>query len=523
MSCTLYHPRAPERTVLRACVARHWPRVREGCEAWHRPLPSFVEREFDSYLRCGILEHGFARVYCAGCGHDRLVAFSCKGRGFCPSCGGRSIHEGAAWLCNRVLPEVRLRHWVLSLPKVLRYVLAYDGALCRAVSGAATREIFHFQRMQARRVLGLRSTRLAHVGALVAVQLLTRPLASGLRPRNRLRRFGPILPSLCCGRMVHALLFDGVYLLDAFGQPAFFELPAPTLAELNHLAVRIAAAVMALLQRRGIWLGEVDDEDPVALRNPALAGMARASIAGNLVFGKAGTKPVRLQDARPWVAPQVERAGKAMGFVLDAEVRVTGHDRLHRERLCRYLLRPPLATIGHRPIGRNRCSRLPGQSPKGRGPEPGQGCTKPWTGGTPSNSRTPDSGPSWALALRAACSAVGPIRQSWRMVGCLAPNARLRRLIVPAPPDAEDGSDDPCGHSVAWEQTTTGRTIRRTWVPIGDLADAGVCHRCAGVPEVCKSHAADRRHHAALPALRPAGRRFASVALRSCFGLMRPD
>ncbi len=35
--------------------------------------------------------------------------------------------------------------------------------------------------------------------------------------------------------------------------------------------------------------------------------------------------------------------GKALGFVLDAEVRVSAWNRLHRERLCRYLLRPPLA------------------------------------------------------------------------------------------------------------------------------------------------------------------------------------
>lgn len=28
---------------------------------------------------------------CAACGLDRLVAFSCKGRGFCPRCGGRRM------------------------------------------------------------------------------------------------------------------------------------------------------------------------------------------------------------------------------------------------------------------------------------------------------------------------------------------------------------------------------------------------------------------------------------------------
>jgi len=53
-----------------------------------------------------------------------LVAFSCKGRGFCPSCGGRRLTERAAHLVDHVLPRVPVRQWVLSLPFELRYQLA---------------------------------------------------------------------------------------------------------------------------------------------------------------------------------------------------------------------------------------------------------------------------------------------------------------------------------------------------------------------------------------------------------------
>ena len=52
-------------------------------------LPQFVKDEFDAFLECGILAHGFLRLRCGDCGHDKLVAFSCKRRGFCPSCGAR--------------------------------------------------------------------------------------------------------------------------------------------------------------------------------------------------------------------------------------------------------------------------------------------------------------------------------------------------------------------------------------------------------------------------------------------------
>ena len=56
--------------------------------------------------RCtsGILAHGFARARCSGCGYDFLVAFSCKGRGACPSCNAKSMDETAAHLVHHVIP-----------------------------------------------------------------------------------------------------------------------------------------------------------------------------------------------------------------------------------------------------------------------------------------------------------------------------------------------------------------------------------------------------------------------------------
>jgi hypothetical protein len=46
-------------------------------------------------LRCEFLAGVFARFHCDGCGVDRLVPFSCKGRAVCPSCGGRRMAERA--------------------------------------------------------------------------------------------------------------------------------------------------------------------------------------------------------------------------------------------------------------------------------------------------------------------------------------------------------------------------------------------------------------------------------------------
>ena len=77
-------------------------------------LPHFVREEFEAYLKCGRVEYGFLRVKCDACRQEKLVAFSCKRRGFCPSCGARRMAETAAHLVEHVLPEQPIRQWVLS-------------------------------------------------------------------------------------------------------------------------------------------------------------------------------------------------------------------------------------------------------------------------------------------------------------------------------------------------------------------------------------------------------------------------
>jgi len=42
---------------------------------------------------------------CPQCGFERLVAWSCKGRGFCPSCGGRRMADTAAHVVDHIVPN----------------------------------------------------------------------------------------------------------------------------------------------------------------------------------------------------------------------------------------------------------------------------------------------------------------------------------------------------------------------------------------------------------------------------------
>src|SRR5262249_33053684 len=86
-----YVPRDPSQTVLYRVVADHLETFLASLDADPdaRGLPAYVERELYDYLQCGVLAHGFLRLGCDTCKHELLLAFSCKRRGFCPSCAGR--------------------------------------------------------------------------------------------------------------------------------------------------------------------------------------------------------------------------------------------------------------------------------------------------------------------------------------------------------------------------------------------------------------------------------------------------
>jgi len=125
-----------------------------------------VAAEFERYLACGILANGFARVRCADCAEEILVAFSCKGRGICPSCTTRRMQSTALYLTDRVLPHAPIRQWVLSLPRWARFLLARDAQLITRTLDVALRAIFAWQRRRARKA----GARAPQTGAVTFVQ-----------------------------------------------------------------------------------------------------------------------------------------------------------------------------------------------------------------------------------------------------------------------------------------------------------------------------------------------------------------
>ena len=106
-----YARRRPERTALYEVVRDNLETLYGAIDdgALEVRLGKHAKKELEAYLECGVLGRGFARLRCGECKESRVVAFACKGRGFCPSCTGRRMCATTANLIEHVLPKVTLR------------------------------------------------------------------------------------------------------------------------------------------------------------------------------------------------------------------------------------------------------------------------------------------------------------------------------------------------------------------------------------------------------------------------------
>ena len=325
-----YSPRRAWESPLYHAVAENLATFLAGRQLRGRPVPFFVVRDFRAFLDCGVPAHGFLRVHCDECGRDRIVPFSCKGRGFCPSCCGRRMAETAARLVDETLPEAPVRQWVLTVPYALRFLMAYDREWIAAVHHVFLNAVF----ASLRRRTGLSSLgRNAKGGAVTFVQ-----------------RFGD---ALNLNVHFHALALDGVYSETEDGTLLFHPAGPPSDDEVARVVERVARRVKGLLARRaeaGAFDAEPDADDLL----PALYG---AAVAGRALSGpRAGLKAVRLCGVDGHVSGEAEPdtprcCAEADGFGLHAGTALPAYDREGVEHLLRYMCRPPVAL--------DRLERLP--------------------------------------------------------------------------------------------------------------------------------------------------------------------
>jgi hypothetical protein len=145
ITCRVYRPRDPRKTPLYGLLESLYERVKGAWEERFERSYGFwrglVDEAVASYLACGLWQAGFARVRCRKCPEEFLVAFSCKRRGVCPSCGAKRAAELAAFLQDEVVEQVGHAQWVFTIPKMLRIYFLHHRELLGALSLAACRTV----------------------------------------------------------------------------------------------------------------------------------------------------------------------------------------------------------------------------------------------------------------------------------------------------------------------------------------------------------------------------------------------
>ena len=136
--------------------------------------------------------------------------------------------DAGTCLVDHVFPRVPVRQWVLSLPLRLRYQLAWDHTLCRAVVGRTMRAILGFLRRRAREE-GVKDGR---SGAVAIVQ-----------------RFGG---ALNLNIHIHAIVLDGVFAMADSGV-RFYPTSPLDAADVVDVLTTVEAYVRGFLARRGLW------------------------------------------------------------------------------------------------------------------------------------------------------------------------------------------------------------------------------------------------------------------------------
>jgi hypothetical protein len=328
-----YAPRRPTETILYGLVRQHLESfLAYAREHYDGGLPRYVENELGSYLACGDFSLGFTRLSCEACGHDLLVAFSCGSRSICPSCTGRRMANTAAFLVDRVVPDVPVRQHVLTLPYELRKLVAFKADVLTAVARIFVESVFASYRARAKRS----GVDAPQCGAVNFVQR--------------------------CGSSVnlhvhyHLVALDGVFARDAHDHVVFHPAPSPTPADLEAIIERTARRTLVWLRRHGY----VDDSPLEARSNEPPAQTALDACAA-IAMGRGHVTTMPRdgveedddghgadQERTPIPALVVERDG----FNLHAGVHIEAGDDLGRERLLRYAARPPLSL--------ERLRRLPG-------------------------------------------------------------------------------------------------------------------------------------------------------------------
>lgn len=287
-----------------------------------------MTREFEKFLGCGILSKGFIRLVCDTCKINRFVPFSCKKRGFCPSCTGRRMNEGAAFLVDHVFPQVPVRQWVVSFPMPLRFWMAVNPRLASSALNIFQRILKHYYIKIAKQE---HPTGHFETGSITMIQ-----------------RFGG---ALNLNIHFHILSIDGSFQIfdDSEKEPELIETGRPKNEDVFHIIKTFQLRMLKLLQRRGL-VQKVESEnggDPDLAESKIESILQGASVQYRIATGPNSGQKIRKVGSLGTILDEPFKAGDLSavlsGYSIHAATFVHKNNRAELERLCRYILRPPVA------------------------------------------------------------------------------------------------------------------------------------------------------------------------------------
>jgi hypothetical protein len=138
----------------------------------------------------------------------------------------------------------------------------------------------------------------------------------------------------------HCIFLDGIYTRSADDRLSFRRV-VPHTEDIERLVVRIAEACEAWLSRQGFGAEDEGEDDGDV--DDAQAVIQQASLLGQAALGdRAGKRARRVQVLGGKELALPPRCASFAGYSLHAGVGFKASDRAGLERLCRYILRPPL-------------------------------------------------------------------------------------------------------------------------------------------------------------------------------------
>jgi len=132
---------------------------------------------------------------------------------------------------------------------------------------------------------------------------------------------------------------DGVFARAGEGRLVFRETARLTTLDVAEVLAAIEPRVARLLERRDVGEGAEDEWEAQA---PVLAGLASASVHATRGSGQRWADQVRAFDGDDLASGRC--LARANGFSLHAGVVVPAGQRARLEQVCRYVLRPPVAS-----------------------------------------------------------------------------------------------------------------------------------------------------------------------------------